>query len=114
MGGCNIALTVQPHEAIVRVQGDLDMSTVGSFQDCLDIAIQTGTPTVEIDFADCSFLSVAGLRVVIVAAEAITRRGGRLVITHLSRPVAHIVRLSEHVTGRPLVFVGEVTDHLLD
>jgi anti-anti-sigma factor len=59
----------QDQAAVVRVSGELDMSTAGQLEEVLTRAIEPTPPMLVIDLTDVSFLASAGLAVLVHAQQ---------------------------------------------
>jgi anti-anti-sigma factor len=80
-------------EVIVKVQGDLDVATVGRFANALaDTCQQPGTQVV-VDLSDVGFISVRAVSVLAVTGRRFRGSGGRLAVAGLSGWQERLVRL---------------------
>jgi anti-anti-sigma factor len=70
-------------------RGEVDMATVAAFERALERGLDTDHDLV-VDLSELTFIDVAGLRVLAVAADRVGRTGRRL---HLARPNRNLDRL---------------------
>lgn len=75
---------------LIRVSGDIDMSTVGTLSDALEDS--KGSNRVVIDLSDVFFIGSAGLAVLTSSRQQLADAGGTLV---LRRPQPQALRLFE-------------------
>jgi len=73
--------------AIVRLVGNLDMSTCGDVETVLTSLIDGGARKMVLNFAGIDFVSSAGLRVLISAAKKLAAQGGGLRLCSLREQV---------------------------
>jgi anti-anti-sigma factor len=64
-----IALTTQEDLAVIRVTGDIDMATVGTFDAALEEHSGGFRSPLVIDLTDCPFLDSGGLNVLLQAVR---------------------------------------------
>jgi anti-sigma B factor antagonist len=86
--------------AVIRVHGEVDLTTAGEFRAAVFEALDYGAP-IEIDFGPTSFIDSSGLTVLVGA----NRRVG-------FDPTAIIVRHASHTVRRALTVTG--LDHFVD
>jgi anti-sigma B factor antagonist len=89
--------------ATVRVQpsGSLDSATAGVLERELAPILGSAAKVLVLDFAEVTFVSSAGIRVVLAARKQLADRGGSLLMANLQPPVAkafEIVRAIPDVT----------------
>ena len=53
-----------------------------------------GVKHLELDFKELTFVSSAGLRLLLVIQQNVTGKGGTMVITHVCQDVMHILTMS--------------------
>jgi anti-sigma B factor antagonist len=85
-----IQVTHLPDGTLIRVSGDIDMSTVGTLSDALEDS--KGSNRVVIDLSDVFFIGSAGLAVLISSCQQLADAGGTLV---LRQPQPQALRLFE-------------------
>jgi anti-sigma B factor antagonist len=66
--------------AVVRVAGDIDMSTTPELTERALPVAETGPPGMVVDLSDVSFMGAAGLHVLEGLQEALRHRGGELAV----------------------------------
>ena len=76
---------------VVRPHGRIDSSTSGALEQALKAE---GGPVTLLDMSDVSYISSAGLRVVLVATKAARAGGGRFAVFGLSPSVRSVFELS--------------------
>jgi anti-anti-sigma factor len=74
-------------------RGEVDMATVAEFERALERGIDSDRDLV-VDLSDLTFIDVAGLRALAVAAHRITGTGRRLHLTRPSHNVGRLLRLA--------------------
>jgi anti-anti-sigma factor len=77
----------------LQPRGEVDMATVAAFERALDRGLDTGHDLV-VDLSELTFIDVAGLRVLAVAADRIGRQGRRLRLSRPNRNVGRLLRLA--------------------
>ncbi|HWE68595.1 MAG TPA: anti-sigma factor antagonist [Acidimicrobiales bacterium] len=91
-------------DALVAVQGEVDVFTAPEFERALEGAIDGAPASLTVDLADLEFIGSNGLAVIARAASRLARTGGRLT---LRSPSAFVLRLlaiagmSELASGQP-------------
>jgi anti-anti-sigma factor len=73
----------------LQPRGEVDMATVAAFERALERGLDTERDLV-VDLSELTFIDVAGLRVLAVAADRLGREGRRLILT---RPNPNVIRL---------------------
>ena len=77
-----------------RPQGRLDSNSGPVFEKELLGYIESGSRRLLLDLSDLTYISSAGLRVVLVAAKRMKAAGGKLVLASLSAQVAEVFEIS--------------------
>lgn len=80
-------------EASLSLSGRLDAAWSDGVSRALDECIRAGAHVVRLDMADVSFVSSAGLRVLITAYRQLSKIGGRLSIVRASEAVRSVLDL---------------------
>ncbi|MEV7969675.1 STAS domain-containing protein [Sphaerisporangium sp. NPDC088356] len=76
----------------LRVEGEIDATTVNELSKALAAAIQAGDGDIRVNLGAVTFIDLAGLRVLAEAASGLS--GGRaLVLSPLPGHVGHLIRL---------------------
>jgi anti-anti-sigma factor len=64
----------------LRLDGEVDLDTAGQVEDALSPALDPRCTRLVVDLADVSFMDSSGLRVLVVARNALDDRGAEMVI----------------------------------
>jgi anti-anti-sigma factor len=80
---------------IVAPAGRLDALSAPAFLLAVNTALQAGDADLLIDLAAVSYISSAGLRVILIAAKSLAGRGRRLALCSLGPRVAQVIELGE-------------------
>lgn len=86
--------------AVVRVVGEVDLSTAGDLRQRLVDLCERGVHDIDIDLSETTFMDSTGLSVLLGALRRCRRGGGHLTLQHPSRPVLNLL----HATRLTLVF----------
>lgn len=78
----------------VRVQGRIDGSTVFTFQEAIETAIEDGDRGVVVNCEGLTYIGSAGLRTMLVIAKTVANRDARFALCSLSEPVRVIFEKS--------------------
>jgi anti-anti-sigma factor len=91
-----LEITVEHLESIVvlHIAGPVDSNTAPQLQEPLLRVAEAPTGTVELDLAEVSYMSSAGLRVLVLAAKALQKRGERLRLVNVPLPIYKILNLA--------------------
>jgi anti-anti-sigma factor len=98
---------------VIWLEGEVDLSTIASLVEALDIAIADHPEVLLIDLRNLSFLDLTGLRSLLDAQEACRAIDCRLLLMRGSRPVERLMQIAgvdgffEFVSGP-----SEVASHL--
>jgi len=76
----------------------LDSVTAPAFLQAVNAAMRAADTGLLIDFSAVTYISSAGLRVILIAAKTMAARGGRLALCSLGRQVAEVIELSDFGT----------------
>jgi len=79
---------------IAKIDGRLDGANAQEFQGDLTDAIEDSDRAVVLDFADLSYISSAGLRVILITAKALKRQEAELAVCSLSDPIREVFEIS--------------------
>ncbi|WP_328862827.1 STAS domain-containing protein [Streptomyces sp. NBC_00306] len=100
-GGSHMDITTTagpgPGHAVMKLAGELDISTVGDIRAALAAAV-TAYRQVVIDLGDLSFCDCSGIGALVAAKNSAARRGTHLTVRNIPD---HLARLL-HITGTPL------------
>lgn len=79
---------------VIAVEGRLDHSGAGTFQEHTVKRIRDGARSMVVDFSNTSFVASMGIRAIIVPAQEISRVGGRFGLTGLSPQLRQLFEIS--------------------
>ena len=79
---------------IAKAEGRVDGSNAREFEDALQATIGENDRVLILDFAALSYISSAGLRVILMAAKKLQKRGGKFVVCSLSDPIKEVFEIS--------------------
>ena len=79
---------------ILSPQGNLDFNHATSFQEATTLLVEKGAKKILIDFSDLSFISSAGLRVLIVLTKLLQQKNGALALSSLNEQILEIFSIS--------------------
>ena len=90
----DLDVTVEQLEigVVVRAAGEVDGTTAQQLEDPLLRAAEKGA--VQLDLAKVPYMSSAGLRVLILAAQALQKRGERLRIINVAPQIYNILNVA--------------------
>ena len=88
-----VSLERASDEVIIRVHGDLDLSTAAELANAIELDCQ-GAARLTIDLSDLSFLDCAGLRVLLYARARAESNGGDLLLVRGRDSVQRVFRLA--------------------
>lgn len=83
---------------VVAIEGRIDHTGAGAFQEYTVRRINEGVRSLVIDFTKTSFVASMGLRAIIVPAQEVTRAGGRFGLTGLSPQVRQLFEVAGLLT----------------
>ena len=75
-------------------RGAVDSNTAPQLQEPLLRAAEAPTGAVELDLAEVSYMSSAGLRVLLLAAKALQKRGERLRLINVPLHIYNVLNLA--------------------
>jgi anti-sigma B factor antagonist len=78
--------------SVIRVSGDLDLSTVDVFDAELEHALVAERLVIEL--GDCTFIDSSALRALVRAQKAVTRAGGELALVAPSQPARRVLEIA--------------------
>ena len=79
---------------IATPKGRIDGLNAGEFSDALTAAIETGDRLLLVDFSQMSYISSAGLRVILSQAKAMGAQEGKLDICAPPENILEVLRIS--------------------
>jgi len=90
----DLEVTVEQSEtaAVVHAAGSVDSNTAPQLQEPLLRAAENGA--VQLDLAKVPYMSSAGLRVLLLAAKALQKRGERLRVINVPAQIYNVLNIS--------------------
>jgi anti-anti-sigma factor len=79
---------------ILRVVGSVDSTTAPELQAAVLQATAAPSGSVELNLAEVSFLSSAGLRALLMGSKALQKRGERLTVSNVPPHIYNILNLT--------------------
>jgi anti-anti-sigma factor len=79
---------------VLHVVGSVDSNTAPELQTALLRATEGPTGGVELDLAEVPYMSSAGLRVLLLAAKALQKRGERLRLVNVQPHIYNVLNLA--------------------
>ena len=79
---------------IAALIGRVDSTNADEFQNITEAGINPGDKVLIMDFEQVSYISSAGLRVILMAAKKLQKRGGKFVVCSLSDPIKEVFEIS--------------------
>ena len=106
-------VTIEPLEdaCLIRVSGELDLSTADRLSSALDAARADGVTTL-LDLSAVNFIDSAGLRVLLRSAQAVDAHNWAWFIVRASSVVWRLVEVSGTTSRLPLVAPPESPERL--
>ena len=83
----DVTIETEDKITIARPAGRLDSNTAGELESALQTILEKGSARVILDFADLSYISSAGLRIVLMTAKKTKALGGGLALCNLGDPI---------------------------
>jgi anti-anti-sigma factor len=95
-----LEITLQHLESgvVLHAAGRVDSNTAPQLQEPLLRAAEAPTGAVELDLAEVSYMSSAGLRVLLQAAKALQKRSERLRLVNVPLHIYNILNLAGFTT----------------
>lgn len=88
------AESLADERSVVRLAGELDLSTVPMFVATVDDLLDTGATEVELDMTDLSFIDSSGVGAYVAAHRRARERGTRLWVGERSALVGRVLQIS--------------------
>ena len=79
---------------IARAVGRIDGTNAREFESALQAALGKNDSALILDMQSLSYISSAGLRVILMAAKMLQRRGGKFVVCSLSDSINEVFEIS--------------------
>ena len=91
-----LEITLQHSESavVLHAAGRVDRNTAAELQEPLLRAAEGPTGTVELDLAEVPYMSSAGLRILLLAAKALQKRGERLLLVNVPLHIYNVLNLA--------------------
>lgn len=83
---------------VLHVVGAVDSNNAPELQEALLRATEGPTGTVELDLAEVSYMSSAGLRALLLASKALQKRGERLTLLNVPPQILNVLNLTGFTT----------------
>jgi anti-sigma B factor antagonist len=83
---------------VLHVVGAVDSNTAPELQEALLRATDAPSGSVELDLAQVSYMSSAGLRALLLAAKALQKRGERLSLLKVPPQILNVLNLTGFTT----------------
>ena len=90
----NISTDRQGGALIAMAEGRVDGANAREFEDALEAAISEDDRAVVMDFEALSYISSAGLRVILLTARTLRERDREFVVCSLSDPIREVFEIS--------------------
>jgi anti-anti-sigma factor len=78
----------------LRLDGEVDLDTAGLVEDALSPVLDPRCTRLVVDLADVSFMDTSGLRVLVVARNALDDRGAEMVIAGVNDQLRRLFEIS--------------------
>jgi anti-anti-sigma factor len=91
-----LEVTIEQLESVVviRAVGSVDSTTAPSLQEPVLRAIESSRGALQLDLKQVSYLSSAGMRVMLLAAKALQKRGERLRLLNVPPQIHNVLSLA--------------------
>ena len=89
-----ITLTEMKRLDLLEVSGRIDSSNAGDFEGAISNQMEAGTINFVIDLAEVTYMSSAGMRVLLERMKQIDKSGGKLVLAAPSARVREVIDLA--------------------
>ena len=88
-----ISSEITDEKAIIRIEGEVDVSNASELRDALDTALADGSKEVEADFAEVAYIDSTGIGVLVGAAHRAQESGSVLVVANPQKNVERVFTL---------------------
>jgi len=88
-----ISSEITDEKAIIRIEGEVDVSNASELRDALDTALADGAKEVEADFAEVAYIDSTGIGVLVGAAHRAQESGSVLVVASPQKNVERVFTL---------------------
>jgi anti-anti-sigma factor len=79
---------------IAKTDGRVDSANAREFQTALEAAIGASDRAVILDMEDLSYISSAGLRVILLTAKTLRNQNAKFAVCSLSQPIREVFEIS--------------------
>jgi anti-anti-sigma factor len=90
----DITTKVQDGATVIKISGSLDGNTVNDAQQQIMPLISSRDLALVMDLKDCSYISSAGLRLLLMAAKQLATQNGNLVLCGLSPEIKDVMEMT--------------------
>lgn len=90
----NIIHTVIDERDVLHIQGRIDTLTSPELESALQPLLEKEKIQITLDFQEVSYISSAGLRVIIKAAQKAKAVNGEVALTNLNKSVAQVLEIT--------------------
>ncbi len=111
---CTPAAGLPAGTAVVSPRGRVDATTSSQLERALREPIAAGRCSVLVDLAQTTYISSSGLRVLLVAAKELNRRGGSLLLCCAQPGVSRVLRMTGFAEIFPLYQTRDAALHALE
>jgi anti-anti-sigma factor len=88
-----ISSEITDEKAIIRIEGEVDVSNASELRDALDTALADGAKEVEADFTEVAYIDSTGIGVLVGAAHRAQESGSVLVVANPQKNVERVFSL---------------------
>ena len=88
-----ISSEITDAKAIIRIEGEVDVSNASELRDALDTALADGAKEVEADFTEVAYIDSTGIGVLVGAAHRAQESGSVLVVANPQKNVERVFTL---------------------
>ncbi|NGX56318.1 MAG: Anti-sigma F factor antagonist [Candidatus Anoxychlamydiales bacterium] len=92
--GLEINIEEISSKIVLRLVGRIDAKTAPTLQNKIEVLLKEGYKNINLDFSNISYLSSAGLRVLISSTKELEKEKGRLTIFSVLDNVYEIIKLT--------------------
>lgn len=98
---------------VVRLEGDIDISTEGDVRRALESAVNRGCTNVVLDLSGVDYADSSALGIIVWMNRVLEPKGGRLVLAGATKNVARVLELSGLLGVAPTVTAAPSADEAL-
>ena len=88
-----ISSEITDEKAIIRIEGEVDVSNASELRDALDTALADGAKEVEADFTEVAYIDSTGIGVLVGAAHRAQESGSVLIVANPQKNVERVFTL---------------------